>query len=167
MPYDKEQFFQITLIDRTEAKKKERRLIELKDKIEFQKAFYELILNSIPSDIAVFDKNHRYLVVNPQGIQDEKVRKFMIGKDDFDYAYSGLSIYYIDDKIVVDDVVPSSPAEKAGFKKEDIIVAINNDTSNNIQTYKTIMQTLGQKLKFLVIRDGIPMMLSMKPKSIL
>ncbi|MEY3577532.1 MAG: hypothetical protein RL394_1116 [Bacteroidota bacterium] len=88
-------------------------------------------------------------------------------KDDFDYAYSGLSIYYIDDKIVVDDVVPSSPAEKAGFKKEDIIVAINNDTSNNIQTYKTIMQTLGQKLKFLVIRDGIPMMLSMKPKSIL
>ena len=86
LPYDKEQFFQITLIDTTEAKKKERRLIELKDKIEFQKAFYELILNSIPSDIAVFDKNHRYLFINPQGIQDEKVRKFMIGKDDFDYA---------------------------------------------------------------------------------
>ena len=86
LPYDKEQFFQITLIDTTEVKKKERRLIELKDKIEFQKAFYELILNSIPSDIAVFDKNHRYLFVNPQGIQDEKVRKFMIGKDDFDYA---------------------------------------------------------------------------------
>jgi C-terminal processing protease CtpA/Prc len=64
-------------------------------------------------------------------------------------------------------VVPASPAEKAGFKKEDIIVAINNDTSNNIQAYKTIMQTLGQKLKFLVIRDGIPMMLSMKAKSIL
>jgi C-terminal processing protease CtpA/Prc len=64
-------------------------------------------------------------------------------------------------------VVPSSPADKAGFKKEDIIVAINNDTSNNIQAYKTIMQTLGQKLKFLVIRDGIPMMLSMKAKSIL
>jgi hypothetical protein len=88
-------------------------------------------------------------------------------KDEFDYAYSGLSIYLIDDKIVVDDVVPASPAEKAGFKKEDIIVAINNDTSNNIQAYKTIMQTLGQKLKFLVIRDGIPMMLSMKAKSIL
>ncbi len=88
-------------------------------------------------------------------------------KDDFDYAYSGLSIYYVDEKIVVDDVVPSSPAEKAGFKKEDIIVAINNNTSNNIQAYKTIMQTLGQKLKFLVIRDGMPMMLSMKPKSIL
>jgi len=88
-------------------------------------------------------------------------------KDEFDYAYSGLSIYFIDEKIVVDDVVPASPAEKAGFKKEDIIVAINNNTSNNIQAYKTIMQTLGQKLKFLVIRDGMPMMLSMKPRSIL
>ena len=88
-------------------------------------------------------------------------------KDEFDYAYSGLSVYFIDEKIVVDDVVPASPAEKAGFKKEDIIVAINNNTSNNIQAYKTIMQTLGQKLKFLVIRDGMPMMLSMKPRSIL
>ena len=88
-------------------------------------------------------------------------------KDEFDYAYSGLSVYFIDEKIVVDDVVPASPAEKAGFKKEDIIVAINNNTSNNIQAYKTIMQTLGQKLKFLVIRDGTPMMLSMKPRSIL
>ncbi len=88
-------------------------------------------------------------------------------KDEFDYAYSGLSVYFIDEKIVVDDVVPASPAEKAGFKKEDIIVAINNNTSNDIQAYKTIMQTLGQKLKFLVIRDGMPMMLSMKPRSIL
>lgn len=88
-------------------------------------------------------------------------------KDDFDYAYSGLSIYYIDDKIVVDDVVPSSPADKAGFKKEDIIVAINGNASNNIQTYKTMMQTLGERLKFLVIRNGVPMLLSMKPKSIL
>jgi len=88
-------------------------------------------------------------------------------KDEFDYAYSGLSIYFIDEKIMVDDVVPGSPAEKAGFKKEDIVVAINNNTSNNIQEYKTIMQTLGQKLRFLVIRDGMPMMLSMKARSIL
>ena len=69
-----------------EANKKEKSLTDLKDAIESQKEFYEFILNNIPSDIAVFDKNHRYLFVNPQGIQDEKVRKFMIGKDDFDYT---------------------------------------------------------------------------------
>jgi hypothetical protein len=87
-------------------------------------------------------------------------------KDVFDYAYSGLSIYFIDNRIIVDDVVSGSPAEKAGFKRDDVVVAINNNTSNNIQVYKTIMQTLGQKLRFLVIRDGMPMMLSMKPISI-
>ena len=69
-----------------QVNQKEESLIDLKDTIESQKEFYELILNSIPSDIAVFDKNHRYLFINPQGIEDEKVRKFMIGKDDFDYA---------------------------------------------------------------------------------
>jgi PAS domain S-box-containing protein len=69
-----------------EANEKEKSLIGLKDVIESQKEFYEFILNSIPSDIAVFDKNHRYLFINPQGIEDEKVRKFMIGKDDFDYV---------------------------------------------------------------------------------
>ena len=69
-----------------QVNQKEENLIDLKDTIESQKEFYELILNSIPSDIAVFDKNHRYLFINPQGIKDEKVRKFMIGKDDFDYA---------------------------------------------------------------------------------
>lgn len=77
---------------------KEKSLISLKDEIETQKEFYEQILNNIPSDIAVFDKNHRYLFINPQGIQDTETRKFMIGKDDFDYAnFKGIS----DEKAVV------------------------------------------------------------------
>ena len=65
---------------------KEKSLISLKDEIETQKEFYEQILNNIPSDIAVFDKNHRYLFVNPNGIKDDITRKFIIGKDDFDYV---------------------------------------------------------------------------------
>ncbi len=51
-----------------------------------QKSFYEKIINTIPVDIAVFDKNHKYLFVNPSGIKDKKKRKFIIGKDDFEYA---------------------------------------------------------------------------------
>jgi PAS domain S-box-containing protein len=75
-----------------QANEKEKSLIGLKDEIESQKEFYELILNSLPSDIAVFDKNHRYLFINPQGIQDNKTREFMIGKDDFDYVnFKGIS----------------------------------------------------------------------------
>jgi S1-C subfamily serine protease len=87
-------------------------------------------------------------------------------RDLFDYAYSGISVYYIDGQVSVDDVVPGSPADKAGFKKDDIILSVNNDISNNIQTYKTMMQTTGQRLSFVILRNGMPMMMSMKPVKI-
>ena len=83
-------------------------------------------------------------------------------RDLFDYVYSGLSIYFIDEKVEVDDVVESSPAEKAGFKKGDIIMSVNNDFSNNIQSYKNIIQSSNQKIRFLVLRDGKPEILTMK-----
>ncbi|QEC76953.1 hypothetical protein [Mucilaginibacter ginsenosidivorax] len=51
-----------------------------------QKAFYEKILNNIPTDIAVFDANHRYLFVNPGAISVKEYRDFIIGKDDYEYA---------------------------------------------------------------------------------
>lgn len=33
----------------------------LNNRLEEQQQFYEYILNNIPSDIAVFDEQHRYL----------------------------------------------------------------------------------------------------------
>ncbi len=50
------------------------------------KSFYENILNNIPVDIAVFDKNHKYVFLNKEAIGDDSLRTWMIGKDDFDYA---------------------------------------------------------------------------------
>ena len=64
----------------------EKELIGLTKKLEEQKNFFENIFNNIPSDIAVFDKNHKYLFVNPQGIKNPEIRAYMIGKDDFDYC---------------------------------------------------------------------------------
>ncbi len=55
-------------------------------KLDKQKEFYETILNKIPTDIAVFDPQHRYLFVNPCAIGDPELRKYIIGKDDFEYA---------------------------------------------------------------------------------
>ena len=55
-------------------------------KLDKQKEFYENILNHLPTDIAVFDPNHRYLFVNPGGIKDPELRKYIIGKDDFEYC---------------------------------------------------------------------------------
>ncbi len=58
--------------------------------IEKQK-FNEIILNNIPADIAVFDKNHNYLFVNKNGINNEETRNWLVGKSDFDYCdFKGL-----------------------------------------------------------------------------
>lgn len=50
------------------------------------KEFYESILNNIPSDIVVFDADHKYLFANPGAIKNDELRKYIIGKDDFEYA---------------------------------------------------------------------------------
>lgn len=60
--------------------------IELKKGLEVQRNFFESILHNIPADIAVFDKDHRYLFVNKHGIQNNEIREWMIGKRDEDYA---------------------------------------------------------------------------------
>ena len=85
----------------------------------------------------------------------------------FDYAYTGLGVYYVDGKVVVEDVVKGSPGDEGGFKPGDIILGINNNFSNNIQVYKAMMQNLGNKLKFVILRNGFPEELYLRPKSIL
>ena len=55
-------------------------------KLDKQKEFYENILNKIPTDIAVFDAQHKYLFVNPSSIKNEELRRYIIGKDDFEYC---------------------------------------------------------------------------------
>jgi PAS domain S-box-containing protein len=55
-------------------------------KVEEQRAFYEMILNNLPLDIAVFNEKHEYIYVNPIGIKDPETRKFVIGKTDYDYC---------------------------------------------------------------------------------
>lgn len=51
-----------------------------------QKEFYENILNKLPTDIVVFDKNTKYLFVNKGAIKDDFVRNYMLGKDEKEYA---------------------------------------------------------------------------------
>ena len=60
--------------------------IEFQQKLLQQKDFYETILNNLPTDVVVFDSNHKYIYVNPIAIKNEELRKFIIGKDDFEYA---------------------------------------------------------------------------------
>lgn len=60
--------------------------IELKNGLEIQRNFFESILHNIPADIAVFDHNHTYLFVNKNGIKNQELREWIIGKKDEDYV---------------------------------------------------------------------------------
>jgi hypothetical protein len=85
----------------------------------------------------------------------------------FDYSYTGLELYYIDGKIIIGDVAKDSPAEKAGLKEGDVLVAVNKNFSQNLQQYKAAIQNTGQQLQIIVLRDGNLIQFSFKVKSIL
>ena len=87
--------------------------------------------------------------------------------DQFDYAYTGLGIYYIDGKIKVIDIIEGSPAEKAGFKIDDEIISVGNNVSLDIQQYKNLLQSAYDHIKVIVKRNKELVLLSLKVKSIL
>lgn len=88
-------------------------------------------------------------------------------QDGFDYAYSGIELYYIEGEIILGDVAIGSPAEIAGLREGDILVGINNIIGANIQQFKTALQAAGEKIRIIVTRDGKLMEFSFKIKSIL
>jgi hypothetical protein len=88
-------------------------------------------------------------------------------RDPFDYSYTGLGIYWVDGLVRVGDVMKGSPAEKAGFKVDDVIIAVNTNISNNIQAYKNLMQNVGEKVKIIIRRGNSLEELSMRVISIL
>lgn len=87
--------------------------------------------------------------------------------DVFDYSYTGLGMYVVDGLIKVVDIIPGSPADKAGFKADDVIISVGNSISNDIQVYKNLMQSPNTRITVVVLRDGKPQMLKMTIKSIL
>ena len=87
-------------------------------------------------------------------------------RDLFDYSYTGLNFYVINNEIVITEVMRQSPAEEAGFQPDDVIMAVNGNFSRNIQVYKSMLQNAGDKVKLLVLRKGEPKLLTLHVKSI-
>lgn len=85
----------------------------------------------------------------------------------FDYSYTGIELYYIDGKIIIGDVAKGSPAEDAGIKEEDVLIAVNKNFSQNLQQYKAAIQSTGERLLLIVQRDGELIQFNLKVKSIL
>ena len=74
--------------------------------------------------------------------------------ESFDYAYTGLGIYLVNGKIMVEDVISGSPADKAHFKVNDQVVAVDRNFSQNMQVYKAILQRPNEMVKVLVKREN-------------
>lgn len=87
--------------------------------------------------------------------------------EEFDYSYTGLGMYLVDGAIRIVDVIKGSPADKAGFLPDDIIISISNSISGDIQVYKTMLQHANTKCKVVVLRNGKQQVLKLHIKSIL
>jgi hypothetical protein len=73
--------------------------------------------------------------------------------DLFDYSYSGIELYYIEGLILIGDVAKGSPAEAAGVKEGDEVVAVNKNFSQNLNQYKIALQAPNQKVRLIIRRD--------------
>lgn len=87
--------------------------------------------------------------------------------DPFDYSYSGVELYYMDGEILLGDVAKGSPAEKAGLKEGDVVVAINRNFTQNLQLMKTALQNTNGTIRMIIRRDGELLDFDFKVKNIL
>lgn len=87
--------------------------------------------------------------------------------EQFDYAYSGLELYFINNKIIAGSVAKNSPAEDAGVKEGDVIIAVNRNFSQNLNQYKIALQAANERVQVIVQREGELKEVVIKIKSIL
>lgn len=87
--------------------------------------------------------------------------------DLFDYSYSGLELYFVEGMIIVGDVAVGSPAEAAGIKEGDEVVAVNKNFSQNLNQYKIALQVPNEKIKLILRRDNELKEIEFRVKSIM
>ncbi len=87
--------------------------------------------------------------------------------DPFDYSYTGMNLYYLNGAIVVDDIIPGSPADLCGLKRGDQIIAVGNDFSLNIESYRNSMQVADDLIRLIIQRGTVIESLTLRTTSIL
>ena len=87
--------------------------------------------------------------------------------DAFDYSYAGIELYMIEGLIIIGDVAKGSPAQAAGLKEGDQVLAINKNFSQNLNQYKIALQSPNERIKIIIRREGLIKEIEFKIKSIL
>jgi len=59
---------------------------ELEQRLAEQQQFYQTVLDQLKVEVAVFDPQHRYQVVNERCFRSPELREWIVGKDDFEYC---------------------------------------------------------------------------------
>jgi PAS domain S-box-containing protein len=119
----------------------------IRKEVEFQKDFFTSILENIPSDLAVFDTEHRYLFVNKHGIKNAEIRNFMFGKTDYDYC----KLKQIDTRIaderraIFNEIVQS----KRSLEWEDNYILPNEDNQTIFRKMSPIFDE-NDELKYVI-----------------
>ncbi len=104
------------------------------------------------------DIMRRFTVILNYGKQEIYIKPNTFFRDSFDYSYTGVGIYLVEGEVMVLDIMKGSPGDKAGLEIGDVIVAVNKDFSNNIQSYKTALQSPRTTQNLLVRREKIGLM---------
>lgn len=87
--------------------------------------------------------------------------------DAFDYAYTGVELYFVDGNIIAGDVARGSPAAESGLQEGDIILGINKNFSQNLTAMKQALQVVNEKIKIVVRREGQLIEMEFKAKSLM
>lgn len=110
----------------------------------------------------------RFNIVLNYGKQEIYIKPNTRFRDSFDYAYTGLGMYMLDNEVTVLDIMKGSPADKAGFEEGDVVLGMNKNFSGNIQVYKTMLQSLNTVISvFVRNKNGELLTRQLKVKSIL
>ncbi len=82
--------------------------------------------------------------------------------DPFDYAYSGIELYLIEGKPIIGDIPQGSPADKAGLRAGDEVLAVNKKLGMTLNDLKQALQSSYGIVDILINRNGDLMSIKMK-----
>lgn len=116
---------------------------------EFNVTAYPVLGGLIGNDIL-----RRFNIILNYPDQQIHIRPNSHYVDSFDYSYTGLGFYDLNGAITITDIVKGSPAEAAGLKEGDVIVGIENNFTNNILSYKNMLQVPKRTLNVYIMREG-------------
>jgi two-component sensor histidine kinase len=104
---------------------------------KFSADFYKVVLNSAAVDIAVFDLEQRYMLINEFAVKNKEVRNWLIGRTDFDYCqFKGT-----DDSMakVRKEFFDQSKRERRMVEMEEKIVDAEGKTRYSLKRFKPII----------------------------